>query len=532
MAKDILFASEAREKVVAGINKLANAVKITLGAKGRNVLIDKGFAGPTITNDGVTIAKEIDLVDKYENIGAQLIKDVAVKTNDTAGDGTTTATILAQVMINDGLESLKDKGINAVGIRRGIDKATSAVIKKLQSIAKPIDKKEDISKVATISANDVEIGEMMASVFNEIGPNGVITIETSDGIDTEFEFTKGMHFDQGWASHFLVTDANRMQAVTNDPYIMVTDKEVTAVDDILPILEQVSGSGNKGFVIIAEDFGGEALPVLVVNKLKGMFNLIAVKAPGFGDRKKQILQDIAAVTGATLISEETGIKLSNTSIDMLGRARRVISGKDWTTIVDGAGKKEDIDTRIAQINTQLKESSSDYDREKLRERLAKLTGGVAVIKVGGATEIEQKERHYRVEDAKEATRAAIEEGIVAGGGVALMNCADAVDSDGIKYNSKSEEVGRDIVKKALTAPILQILENAAEGEGYSIENLKPGYGFNVETGEIVDMIKAGIIDPVKVTRLALKNAASVAGTVLTTEAAVANVDEETDEDDI
>jgi len=524
MAKQIKFSQEARDKIKKGVNQLADTVKVTLGPKGRNVLLDKGFGGPTITNDGVTIAKEIELEDKFENMGAQLVKEVASKTNDNVGDGTTTATLLAQAMINEGLKNVA-AGSNAMSIRHGIEKATVAVVEHLQKTAKKISTKAEIAQVASISANDSEIGELIAEVFDKVGNAGVITVEQSQGLGVEYELTEGMQFDQGYLSSYMVTDTSRMEAKIEDPFILITDKKISSIQEILPLLEQLAGSGKKNLVIIAEDVEGEALATLVLNKLRGVMNVLAIKAPGFGDRRKEMLQDIATLTGGEVISEEKGLKLDAVSPDMLGSARRVVTDKDNTTIVDGKGSAKSIKTRVEQIKVQIANSDSDYDREKLQERLGKLSGGVAVIKVGAASEVEQKEKQHRVEDAKEATRAAIEEGVVAGGGAALIQSLKVIES--LKLDG-DEQIGADIVHNALHAPAWQIAHNAGtEGAVVvaKIKEAKTGTGYNAKTGDYVDMIKSGIIDPLKVTRSALQNASSVAAMILSTEAAVTDLPE-------
>ncbi len=527
MAKQIKFSQDARDRIKSGVDQLANTVKVTLGPKGRNVLLDKGFGGPTITNDGVTIAKEIDLDDKFENMGAQLVKEVASRTNDNVGDGTTTATILAQAMINEGLKSVA-AGSNAMAIRHGIEKATIAVVEHLKKNAKKINTKEEIAQVASISANDPEIGALIAEVFDKVGNSGVITVEQSQGLGVEYELTEGMQFDQGYVSAYMVTDTARMEAALEKPYILITDKKISSIQEILPILEKLAQQGKKELVIIAEDLEGEALTTIIVNKLRGILNVLAVKAPGFGDRRKEMMQDIATLTGGQVISEETGLKLDAVEIDMLGQARRIVSDKEKTTIVDGKGDSKAIKARVDQLKTQIEKATSDYDKDKLKERLGKLSGGVAVIKVGAASELEQKEKQHRVEDAKEATRAAIEEGVVAGGGVALLEAHTAIDKT--KFVG-DEELGREIVSKALVVPAWQIASNAgAEGSvivARIIEG-KKGIGYDAKEDKMVDMIASGIIDPLKVTRSALQNASSVAAMVLTTEAVVTDLPEKKD----
>jgi len=527
MAKQIKFSQDARDRIKSGVDQLANTVKVTLGPKGRNVLLDKGFGGPTITNDGVTIAKEIELDDKFENMGAQLVKEVASRTNDNVGDGTTTATILAQAMINEGLKNVA-AGSNAMAIRHGIEKATDQVVKHLQKNAKKIATQAEIAQVASISANDPEIGALIGEVFDKVGNSGVITVEQSQGLGVEYELTEGMQFDQGYVSAYMMTDTARMEAALEKPHILITDKKISSIQEILPVLEKLAQTGKKELVIIAEDLEGEALATIIVNKLRGILSVLAVKAPGFGDRRKEMLQDIAALTGGQVVSEEKGMKLEDTTLEMLGSARRVVSDKEKTIIVDGKGASKEIEARVAQIKAQIEKATSDYDKDKLKERLGKLSGGVAVIKVGAASEVEQKEKQHRVEDAKEATRAAIEEGVVAGGGVALLEAHAILDKT--KFNG-DEEIGREIVSKALVVPAWQIAQNAgAEGSvivARIIEG-KKGFGFDAQENKMVDMIATGIIDPLKVTRSALQNAASVAAMVLTTEAAVTDLPKDKD----
>ena len=527
MSKQIKFAQDARDRIKSGVDQLANTVKVTLGPKGRNVLLDKGYGGPTITNDGVTIAKEIDLEDKFENMGAQLVKEVASRTNDNVGDGTTTATILAQAMMSEGLKNV-EAGSNAMAIRHGIEKATEQVVAHLKKNAKKIATKAEISQVASISANDPEIGKLISEVFDKVGNEGVITVEKSEALEMTYELTEGMQFDQGYVSAYMVTDATRMEAVLEKPYILITDKKISSIQEILPLLEKLATTGKKELVIISEDLEGEALATIIVNKLRGILSILAVKAPGFGDRRKEMLQDIAILTGGEVISEEKGMKLEDTEVAMLGQARRVVADKDNTTVIDGKGVTKAIDARVAQIKAQIEKATSDYDKEKLQERLGKLSGGVAVIKVGAASEVEQKEKQHRVEDAKEATRAAIEEGVVAGGGVALLEAHEALNQT--KF-AGDEEIGREIVSKALVVPAWQIAQNAgAEGSvivARIIEG-KKGHGYDAKENKMVDMMAAGIIDPLKVTRSALQNAASVAAMVLTTEAAVTDLPEKKD----
>ncbi|WMT20298.1 chaperonin GroEL [Parageobacillus toebii] len=524
MAKEIKFSEEARRAMLRGVDKLADAVKVTLGPKGRNVVLEKKFGSPLITNDGVTIAKEIELEDPFENMGAKLVAEVASKTNDVAGDGTTTATVLAQAMIREGLKNVT-AGANPMGIRKGIEKAVAVAVEELKAISKPIQGRESIAQVAAISAADEEVGQLIAEAMERVGNDGVITLEESKGFTTELDVVEGMQFDRGYASPYMITDTEKMEAVLENPYILITDKKISNIQDILPILEQVVQQG-KPLLIIAEDVEGEALATLVVNKLRGTFTAVAVKAPGFGDRRKAMLEDIAILTGGEVISEELGRDLKSTTIASLGRASKVVVTKENTTIVDGAGDSERIKARINQIRAQLEETTSEFDREKLQERLAKLAGGVAVIKVGAATETELKERKLRIEDALNSTRAAVEEGIVAGGGTALMNVYNkvaAIEAEG------DEATGVKIVLRAIEEPVRQIAQNAGLEGSVIVERLKtekPGIGFNAATGEWVDMIEAGIVDPTKVTRSALQNAASVAAMFLTTEAVVADKPEE------
>ncbi|GLH65497.1 chaperonin GroEL [Parageobacillus sp. G301] len=524
MAKEIKFSEEARRAMLRGVDKLADAVKVTLGPKGRNVVLEKKFGSPLITNDGVTIAKEIELEDPFENMGAKLVAEVASKTNDVAGDGTTTATVLAQAMIREGLKNVT-AGANPMGIRKGIEKAVAVAVEELKAISKPIKGKESIAQVAAISAADEEVGQLIAEAMERVGNDGVITLEESKGFTTELDVVEGMQFDRGYASPYMITDTEKMEAVLENPYILITDKKISNIQDILPILEQVVQQG-KPLLIIAEDVEGEALATLVVNKLRGTFTAVAVKAPGFGDRRKAMLEDIAILTGGEVISEELGRELKSATIASLGRASKVVVTKENTTIVEGAGDSERIKARINQIRAQLEETTSEFDREKLQERLAKLAGGVAVIKVGAATETELKERKLRIEDALNSTRAAVEEGIVAGGGTALMNVYNkvaAIEAEG------DEATGVKIVLRAIEEPVRQIAQNAGLEGSVIVERLKtekPGIGFNAATGEWVDMIEAGIVDPTKVTRSALQNAASVAAMFLTTEAVVADKPEE------
>jgi len=520
MAKVIRFNEDARRAMLRGVDTLANAVKVTLGPKGRNVVLERKYGSPLITNDGVTIAKEIELEDHFENMGAQLVKEVASKTNDVAGDGTTTATVLAQAIIREGLKNVTS-GANPIALRQGIDKAVRAAVEKIQSIAKPIEGKSSIAQVAAISASDESIGELIAEAMEKVGKDGVITLEESKGFQTELEVVEGMSFDRGYISPYMITDKDKMEAELENPYIFVTDKKISAIKDILPLLEAVVQSG-KPLLIVAEDVEGEALATLVVNRLRGTLNVVAVKAPGFGDRRKAMLQDIAILTGGQVISEELGLDLKNVTLKDLGRAEKAIIKKEETIIVGGQGNKADVEARAKSIRQQIEETTSDYDREKLQERLAKLTGGVAVIRVGAATETEMKEKKLRIEDALNSTRAAVAEGIVAGGGTALMNVASAIAELNL---SGDEKIGAEIVMRALEEPVRQIAANAGYDGSVIVQRLKterPGVGFNAATGEWVDMIEAGIVDPAKVTRSALQNAASVAATFLTTEAALSD----------
>ncbi|AAU22213.1 chaperonin GroEL [Bacillus licheniformis] len=524
MAKDIKFSEEARRSMLRGVDALADAVKVTLGPKGRNVVLEKKFGSPLITNDGVTIAKEIELEDAFENMGAKLVAEVASKTNDVAGDGTTTATVLAQAMIREGLKNVT-AGANPVGVRKGIEQAVAVAVESLKEISKPIEGKESIAQVASISAADEEVGSLIAEAMERVGNDGVITIEESKGFTTELEVVEGMQFDRGYASPYMVTDSDKMEAVLENPYILVTDKKITNIQEILPVLEQVVQQG-KPLLLIAEDVEGEALATLVVNKLRGTFNAVAVKAPGFGDRRKAMLEDISILTGAEVITEDLGLDLKSTQINQLGRASKVVVTKENTTIVEGAGDTEQIAARVNQIRAQVEETTSEFDKEKLQERLAKLAGGVAVIKVGAATETELKERKLRIEDALNSTRAAVEEGIVSGGGTALVNVYNkvaALEAEG------DELTGINIVLRALEEPIRQIAHNAGLEGSVIVERLKNeeiGVGYNAATGEWVNMIDKGIVDPTKVTRSALQNAASVAAMFLTTEAVVADKPEE------
>lgn len=524
MAKQIKFSEDARRSMLRGVESLANAVKVTLGPKGRNVVLEKKFGSPLITNDGVTIAKEIELEDAYENMGAQLVKEVATKTNDIAGDGTTTATVLAASMIREGLKNVT-AGANPMVIRRGMDKAVRAAVEEIHAIAKPVESKSAIAQVASISADDPEVGNLIAEAMEKVGKDGVITVEESKGFVTELEVVEGMQFDRGYASPYMITDTDKMEAVLSNPFILITDKKIGNIQEVLPVLEQVVQSG-KPLVIIAEDVEGEALATLVVNKLRGTFTAVAVKAPGFGDRRKAMLQDIATLTGGEVITEELGLDLKATKIEQLGRAAKVVVTKENTTIVEGSGEKAAIEGRVAQIRQQIEDTTSEFDREKLQERLAKLAGGVAVVKVGAATETELKEKKLRIEDALNSTRAAVEEGIVAGGGTTLITVMHAIE----KLDLQGEEgLGAKIVLRALEEPVRQIAANAGLEGSVIVERLKKeevGIGFNAATEQWVNMIEEGIVDAAKVTRSALSNAASVAAMFLTTEAVVADKPEE------
>ena len=525
MPKQIKYSEEARRKLKAGADKLANAVKITLGPKGRNVVLDKGFGVPTITNDGVTIAKEIELEEKIENLGAEIVKEVAEKTNDVAGDGTTTAVILAQSIISEGLKNVA-AGANPLALKRGIEKGVEKIVAELKKMAKKVTTKEEIAQVATIAAENKEIGSLIAEVMNEVGKDGVITVEESKTFGLQKEIVKGLQFDRGYISPYMITDPERMEAVYEDPLILVTDKKISTLNEIVPILEKVVQSGKKELVIITEDLEGDALATLVVNKLRGIFNTLAVKAPGFGDRKKEMLEDIAVVTGAEMISEEKGLKLENIEMKMLGSARRVVSTKENTTIIEGKGEKEDIEARVNQIKKELKVADSEFDKEKLQERLAKLVGGVAVIKVGAATEVEQKAKQHKTEDALSATRAAVEEGIVPGGGVALLRACSVLEELVVEGEEKT---GANILKRVLEEPIRQIAQNAGiDGAvvAQKVKEGKEGFGFNAETLKYEDLMKTGIVDPTKVVRSALQNAASAASMFLTTEVVVAEKETE------
>ncbi|MCC7207880.1 MAG: chaperonin GroEL [Anaerolineae bacterium] len=530
MAKQIVFGEEARRSLKRGVDKLAESVSTTLGPKGRNVALDKKFGAPTVTHDGVTVAKEVELEDPFENMGAQLLKEAATKTNDIAGDGTTTATVLAQTIVNEGLKNVA-AGANPMLLKRGIDAATEGVAKLIREMAVPIEKKEEIASVAAISAQDTAIGNLIADVMDKVGKDGVITVEESKGLEFETEYVEGMQFDRGYISAYFITQTDTMEAVLEDPYILIYDKKISAAQDIVPILEKLVQVGRRSLVIIAEDVDGEALATLVLNKLRGMLNLLAVKAPGFGDRRKAMLNDIAVLTGGQVISEETGRKLETVSINDLGRASKIISDKDNTTIIDGQGEEKAIKARISEIKVEIDRTTSDYDREKLQERLAKLAGGVAVIRVGAATEVELKEKKHRVEDALSATRAAVEEGIVPGGGVALINAISALDSIKLEYDD--ENTGVQILRRALEAPMRKIAANAGQDGAVIVQSVRmeqqrqesKNVGYDVLSGRYGDMIEAGIIDPAKVTRGALENAASIAGMILTTEALVSDIKE-------
>lgn len=530
MAKNITFDTDARAKLAKGVNTLADAVTVTMGPKGRYVALQRSFGAPTITNDGVSVAKEIELEDNIENMGAQLVKEVATKTNDTVGDGTTTATLLAQAIVNDGLKNVA-AGANPLAIRRGIDKAVNAAVAEMKSLAKPVETKEQIASVGTISAGDPEVGAKIADAMDVVGKDGVITVEDSQTFDITIDTVEGMQFDKGYVSAYFVTDNDRMEAVMKDPYILITDQKISNVQDIMPVLEAVSRAG-KGLLIIAEDIDGEALPTLVLNKIRGALNVCAVKAPGYGDRRKRMLEDIAILTGGQAALDELGIKVADITAEMLGTAKSVTITKDNTTIVDGAGSKEDIAARVAAIKGEMEHTDSEFDREKLQERLAKLSGGVAVIKVGAATETELKEIKHRVEDALQATRAAVEEGIVAGGGVAFMDALPALNN--IEVSDPEEQIGIDIIKKALTAPVATIAKNAGyEGAVIvdKVSELPAGEGLNSANGKWGNMIEMGVLDPVKVTRTTLQNAASVASLILITEATVTDVPKNTQLED-
>ena len=527
MAKQLIFAEEARRSLKEGIDILANAVSTTLGPKGRNVALDRKFGSPTITHDGVTVAKEIELEDPFQNMGAQLLKEAATKTNDIAGDGTTTSTVLAHAIVTEGLKTLA-AGANAMLLKRGIEKASHAVAAKISELAIELSSKEEIANVASISAQDRMIGDLIADVMDKVGNDGVITVEESKGLQFETEYVEGMQFDRGYLSPYFITDTESMEAVIEEPYILIHEKKISSAQDLVPILEKMIQIGKRDLVILAEDIDGEALATLVLNKLRGMLNVLAIKAPGFGDRRKAMMNDIAILTGGTVISEEIGGKLETATLEDLGRAEKVVSDKENTTIISGKGDTDQIKGRVEQIRVEIDKSTSDYDREKLQERLAKLSGGVAIIRVGAATETELKEKKHRVEDALSATRAAVEEGIVPGGGVALINAAVALE--GLKGDNDDEQTGINIVAKALSVPMRKIAENAGKDGSVIVDAVRraadPKIGYNVMTDEYVDMIKAGVIDPAKVTRGALENAASIAAMILTTEALITDVPEE------
>ncbi|HDN80509.1 MAG TPA: chaperonin GroEL [Chloroflexi bacterium] len=529
-AKQLIFSEEARRNLKIGVDTLANAVKVTLGPKGRNVALEKKWGAPTVTHDGVTVAKEIELEEPFQNMGAQLLKEAATKTNDVAGDGTTTATVLAQVMVNEGLKNVA-AGANPMLIKRGIEKATKKVVEALKEMAEDVKEKEEIAHVAAISANDREIGELIAEVMDKVGKDGVITVEEGKGLGFEVEYVEGMQFDRGYISPYFITNPETMEAVLEEPYILIHDKKISSATDIVPVLEKLVQVGKKELLVIAEDVEGEALATLILNKLRGVINCVAVKAPGFGERRKRMLEDIAILTGGQVISEELGRKLESVMVSDLGRARKVVVTKDDTTIIEGKGDEKQIKGRIEQIKVEIEKTTSDYDREKLQERLAKLAGGVAVIKVGAATEVELKEKKHRVEDALSATRAAVEEGIVPGGGVALLNALEKLDGIEVEFND--ERTGIEIVRRALEEPMRQLAENAGYDGAVVVQEVRRrqkeennlNIGFNVLTEKYEDMVKAGIIDPVKVTRAALENAASIAAMILTTEALITEIPE-------
>ncbi len=526
MSKQLLFSTEAREKIFAGVIQLTNAVKSTMGPKGRNAVIEKKFGGPTVTKDGVSVAREVELEDPFENTGAQLVREAATKTNDAAGDGTTTATVLAHAIMEEGLKHVSS-GVNAISMKRGIDKAVKAIVDQLEDMKKDVSKKEEYAAVANISAQDPEVGDTIAEVIEQAGKDGVVTVEAGQTLGLEKEYVEGMQFDNGYISPYFVTDTSKMEAVFEDPYILITDSKIGSIQDILPLLEGLAQKGKKEIVIIAENVEGEALATLVVNKLRGTFSALAIKAPAFGDRRKDMLKDIAALTGGRVISEEVGLKLENATVEDLGKARRVVADKDNALIIDGGGNKDDIESRIGEIKSALDKTSSDFDREKLQERLAKLSGGVAVIKVGAATEVEQKEKQHRVEDALQATRAAAEEGIVPGGGTAYIRALCALDK--VKTDDEDEAIGVDIVKNALSAPTRTIAENAGVAGDVVLDKVKKAKGnegYNVLTDKYEDLVKAMVIDPKKVTRSALENAASVASMFLTLEVAITDIPKE------
>lgn len=525
MSKEIKFSNEARELLKIGVDKVANTVKVTVGPKGRNVLLEKKYGAPTITNDGVTIAKEIELENPYENMGAQTVIEAASKTADIAGDGTTTATILAQSIITEGLKNVT-AGANPMALRRGIEKSVTALIEALKAEAKQVSGKTEIAQVATISAADPEVGELIADIMEIVGKDGVITVEESQTFGLDKEVVEGMQFDRGFISPYMITDTARMESVVENPYVLITDQKISAVSDILPLLEKLSSSGKKDIMLIADDVDGEALTTLVVNKLRGVLNILAVKAPGFGDRRKEMLEDLAVITGGKVVSEEIGIKLENVEMEMLGIARKVIADKENTTIVEGKGTETEIKTRVAQIKAELEKATSEFDKEKLQERMAKLAGGVAVIKVGAATEVELKEKKHRIEDALAATKAAVEEGILPGGGVALIRAIKTLEE--LKIEDKEEEISVNIIKRALEEPLRQIAENAGKEGSVIVDEIKKrkgDEGYDAATDKFVNMYEAGIIDPLKVTRSALQNAASVSAMLLTTEAVISELPE-------
>lgn len=524
MAKNITYSEDARKKMKEGVDKLANAVKVTLGPTGRNVIVDRGFGAPMVTKDGVSVAKEVELADKLENLGATLVKEVASKTNDVAGDGTTTATVLAQAIVADGLRVVT-AGANPQALRRGLEKGAQVIVEEIKKISKKVEG-DAIKQVASISANDAEIGGMIAEAMNKVTTDGVITVEEGTSFGIEVDVVEGMQFDKGYISHYMVTSPERMEAEYNDVPVLITDQKIASIQELVPLLENIAKTGRKELVIIAEDVEGDALATIVLNKLRGAFNILAVKAPAYGDRRKAMLDDIAVVTGATVVTPEKGMKLDSIGLEVLGRARRIVATKDTTTIVEGAGDKQQIADRVAQIKTLLTQTDSDFDKEKLRERMAKLAGGVAVIRVGAASEVEMKEKKHRIEDAVAATKAAIEEGIVAGGGVALIRAKESLKSLNL---SADERLGADILDRALEAPLRQIAENAGKEGGLVVEHVKNAagnMGWNAVTGEIVDMVATGIIDPAKVTRSALQNAVSVAIMIITTEAAITEIPKE------
>ncbi|MDA1337295.1 MAG: chaperonin GroEL [bacterium] len=528
MAKQIFYSEEARRKLKAGVDKVANAVKVTLGPKGRNVILEEGFGIPTITNDGVTIAKKIEFEDKVENMGAEVIKEVSSRANDAAGDGTTTATVLTQAIIQEGLKNVT-AGANPLALKRGLEKASKKVITALRELSQPVSRKEEMAQVAAISAEDTEIGTLIAEVMEEVGKDGVVTVEESQTFGIQKEIVKGLQFDQGYISPYMVSNTERMEAIFEDPYILITDKKISSLQEILPTLEAIAKTGKKDLVIIADDVDGDALATLVVNKLRGIFNTLAVKAPGFGDRKKEVLEDIATITGAQVITEEVGLKLDSITLEQLGSCRRIVSTKENTTVIEGKGAKEKIDARIAQIRLVLKDASSDFDKEKLQERLAKLAGGVAVIKVGAATEVEQKAKQHKTEDALSATKAAVEEGIVPGGGVALLRAAQSLE--GLEFQDKEEMVALSIIRRALEEPIRQIAQNAGKDGSVVAAEVKKGegsFGYNAATDVYEDLLKAGVVDPTKVVRVALESAISAASTLLTTEVVVVDIPEKDD----